>query len=56
MSKHTVAAGDIGGIGQRAVQNNGELAGERHLGLAHASASGQEHFPTLQGRTPSPAG
>jgi len=36
MSKHTVAAGDIGGIGQRAVQNNGELAGERHLGLAHA--------------------
>src|SRR3984893_11824652 len=37
-------------VGQHAVQNHGELAGERDLGLAHASASGQAHPPALQRR------
>src|SRR3984893_2005339 len=37
-------------VGQHAVENYGELTGERDLRLAHAGASGQAHPPALQRR------
>jgi hypothetical protein len=42
------AGDELGSIGQHPVQNHGELPGECHLRLAHASTVGHAHRPALQ--------
>jgi hypothetical protein len=37
-------------VDEHSVQNHGELAGDRHLGFAHAGTSGHAHPPALQNR------
>ena len=39
---------EVCSVGQHAVQNDGEFAGDRDLRLAHAGASGQADPPALQ--------
>ena len=42
------AGDELGSVGQHPVQDHGELPGERHLCLAHASTLGHAYRPALQ--------
>jgi hypothetical protein len=43
---------EIGSVHPHAMQDGGELAGQRHLGALHAAALGHLHRPPLEAEKP----